>query len=259
MLGGGLLPAGGLPEWVVRRLEGARHLHLQQQQQRTQQQQAFGSAAAAGAAGTPATGPSASDWQQPSAGAAAAAVVHSGCPIVLLGAGTPHKPPVLDDGGWVVHESTAYAAYLMRRGVPAAHLLKEACSYDTVGNGYFSLMIHALPAGWRCVGRRHGVLLCGAQLTVSLLLPAAAAGSAGCRRTAGVRRPPTHGGRSSVRPLPANHPCRRIAVVTSEFHMPRTRATFDTIYGLAGRQLHGDAAAFALDYWPGEQALVMGV
>ena len=152
MLGGGLLPDGGLPEWVVRRLEGARHLYMQQPTHpQKQQQQAYAPAAVAGAAGsTPGATPPAADWRQPEAGAAAAAAAQSGCPIVLLGAGTPHKPAVVDAAGFVLHESTAYAAYLVRRGVPAAHLLKEACSYDTVGNGYFSLLIHALPAGWRC-------------------------------------------------------------------------------------------------------------
>jgi hypothetical protein len=50
-----------------------------------------------------------------------------------------------------------------------------------VGNAYFSLSVHALPAGWR-----------------------------------------------------------RLAVVTSDFHMPRTRALFAGIYGLAGRALAGD-------------------
>lgn len=51
---------------------------------------------------------------------------------------------------------------------------------------------------------------------------------------------------------------RRIAVVTSEFHMPRTRATFDFIYGLAGRQLYGDAAWFDLHYCPGGCCAVQG-
>lgn len=35
------------------------------------------------------------------------------------------------------------------QGVPAKNLLKEVSSYDTVGNAYFFLVIHALPAGWR--------------------------------------------------------------------------------------------------------------
>ena len=35
------------------------------------------------------------------------------------------------------------------QGIPAKNLLKEVSSYDTVGNAYFCLVIHALPAGWR--------------------------------------------------------------------------------------------------------------
>ena len=70
--------------------------------------------------------------------------------MVLLGAGTPHKPPVIGAGGYVLHESTAYADFLLQRGIPAGDLLKEAQSYDTIGNAYFSLLQHALPAGWRC-------------------------------------------------------------------------------------------------------------
>ncbi|DBA72362.1 TPA: hypothetical protein ACH3X2_010515 [Trebouxia sp. C0005] len=71
------------------------------------------------------------------------------CPILCLGGGTPHKPAVLSDNGHVVHEGSAYAAYLLEQGVPAKHVLKEVSSYDTVGNAYFSLVIHALPADWR--------------------------------------------------------------------------------------------------------------
>ncbi|KAL3146162.1 hypothetical protein ABBQ32_002878 [Trebouxia sp. C0010 RCD-2024] len=89
------------------------------------------------------------------------------CPLLCLGGGTPHKPAVLSGTGHVVHESSAYTSYLHKHGIPAKHLLKEVSSYDTVGNAYFCLVIHALPAGWR-----------------------------------------------------------RLAVVTSDFHMPRTEAIF---------------------------------
>lgn len=50
-----------------------------------------------------------------------------------------------------------------------------------MGNAYFSLTIHALPAGWR-----------------------------------------------------------RLAVVTSDFHMPRSAALFSDVYEMAGRQLLRD-------------------
>jgi hypothetical protein len=111
--------------------------------------------------------------------------------VLLLGAGTPHKRPVLDAAGFVRHESTAYASRLMAAGLPAAHLLKETSSYDTVGNGYFAATMHAVPAGWR-----------------------------------------------------------RLAVVTSAFHIPRTRAIFDTCFALAGAHHRGDPSFFSVDYHP---------
>ena len=36
------------------------------------------------------------------------------------------------------------------KGAEPASLLKEASSYDTIGNGFFAMTIHAVPAGWRC-------------------------------------------------------------------------------------------------------------
>ncbi|GFH14157.1 DUF218 domain-containing protein [Haematococcus lacustris] len=90
------------------------------------------------------------------------------------GGGTPHKPPILGSNGHVLHESTSCAAYLMARGLPVDRILKEVSSYDTVGNAFFSLTIHALPAGWR-----------------------------------------------------------KVAVVTSNFHMPRTRCLFQDMWSRA--------------------------
>jgi uncharacterized SAM-binding protein YcdF (DUF218 family) len=152
VLGGGLLPDGGLPEWVLRRLEGSLYLYQQQREQHAQQQQkhqhkleqdlllssATPAAPSGTNSGTAAWGP-----------AAAVAAATGPCRLLMLGAATPHKPPVLDELGHVLYESTAYASYLMSRGVPAVDLLKETQSSDTVGNGYFSLLMHALPAGWR--------------------------------------------------------------------------------------------------------------
>lgn len=43
---------------------------------------------------------------------------------------------------------------------------------------------------------------------------------------------------------------RRLAVVTSDFHMPRTAATFDFCYRLAGQQLYDDPGWFDLQYLP---------
>lgn len=107
----------------------------------------------------------------------------SGVKIAISGGGSPHGLPVIHpETGQVVHEGTAYADYLMRRhAVPSLNILKESSSYDTVGNGYFSAMIHAVPSQWK-----------------------------------------------------------RIAVVTSEFHMPRSRAIFEKIYHLVNESLYSE-------------------
>mmetsp|Transcript_32779 Transcript_32779/g.93000 ORF Transcript_32779/g.93000 Transcript_32779/m.93000 type:complete len:313 (+) Transcript_32779:136-1074(+) len=101
------------------------------------------------------------------------------CHILCSGGGTPHKPPILRDG-YVYHESTNEADYLIDKGVSPRSILKEVSSYDTIGNGYFSLTIHAIPRSWR-----------------------------------------------------------NMAVITSEFHMPRSKAIFDHCYGLAEKALPG--------------------
>lgn len=49
----------------------------------------------------------------------------------------------------------------------------------------------------------------------------------------------------SCSPLAPQH-YRRLAVITSTFHMPRARAIFDTTYGLASKSLHG--GPYALSY-----------
>lgn len=95
--------------------------------------------------------------------------------IVTLSAGTTHKPPPLDQDGYPIFESVAAAQYLMRRGVGPEKILVETCSYDTIGNVYFSRMMHVEP--------------------LSL---------------------------------------KRLLIVTSEFHMLRTQAIFEWLYGLTG-------------------------
>eukprot|EP00897_Mesotaenium_endlicherianum_P000195 jgi/Mesen1/10176/ME000076S09684 len=101
-----------------------------------------------------------------------------GCPIVCLGGGTPHRPPVIGPAGHVIHEGTSCADYLLSKGMAAPSILKEWGSYDTIGNGYFALVWHSLPRQWRA-----------------------------------------------------------LAVITSEFHMPRSRMIFDWIFGLQGADL----------------------
>jgi DUF218 domain len=104
--------------------------------------------------------------------------------IVTLSAGTPHRAQPLDDRGFPIFESVAGARYLVRAGVRPERILVEACSYDTIGNAYFSRVIHVDP---RCM--------------------------------------------------------RRLLVITSDFHMPRTRAVFQWMYSLTPK-----AAAYELDF-----------
>jgi uncharacterized SAM-binding protein YcdF (DUF218 family) len=93
--------------------------------------------------------------------------------LVPLSAGTPHRPPPLDEQGFPIFEAAAGARYLLEHGVPAEKILVEACSYDSIGNAYFSRVLHADPRGFR-----------------------------------------------------------KILVITSAFHLPRTEAIFRWIYGL---------------------------
>lgn len=92
---------------------------------------------------------------------------------ITLSAGTVHKPAPLDGRGFPILESVAGANYLRQRGVPADQVMVETCSLDTIGNAYFSRMIHAEP-----------------------------------------------------------RKLRRILVITSQFHLPRTEAIFRGVYGL---------------------------
>ncbi len=93
--------------------------------------------------------------------------------FITLSAGTVHKRSPLDEHGSPIFESIAAARYLMRHGIHPDAILTETCSYDTIGNAYFSRVIHIEPAG-----------------------------------------------------------LRRLCVITSAFHMPRTRAIFEWLYSL---------------------------
>lgn len=100
--------------------------------------------------------------------------IHQGEYIITLSAGTTHKPPPLDGDGFPIFESVAGANYLIKKGVNPRRILCETCSYDTIGNAYFSKAIHVDPRGFR-----------------------------------------------------------KLLIITSTFHMPRTRAIFEWVYGLS--------------------------
>ena len=103
--------------------------------------------------------------------------IHKDEVIITLSAGTVHKPPVLDNHGFPVFESIAAADYLVKKNINPDKILTETCSYDTIGNAYFSRMIH-----------------------------------------------------TEVRDL------RKLLVITSAFHLPRTETIFRWIYGLSPPQ-----------------------
>lgn len=75
--------------------------------------------------------------------------IYAGETIVTLSAGTTHRPPPLDAEGFPILESVAAAQYLRERGIPPERLITETISYDTVGNAFFSRILHVDIRGWQ--------------------------------------------------------------------------------------------------------------
>lgn len=95
-------------------------------------------------------------------------------PIIPCSGVPYHNEPFLKNGH--LHtEADAGAEYLLGQGVSREMILKEDYSRDTIGNAYFSLVMHVLPAQFK-----------------------------------------------------------NILVITSQFHMSRSRVIFDWLYKLAG-------------------------
>lgn len=65
--------------------------------------------------------------------------------IIVLGGGTYHKPPGLDQNKYVIHESTSCATYLINNGVNPRNIIREWASYDTIANGYFAFLNYIIP------------------------------------------------------------------------------------------------------------------
>jgi hypothetical protein len=97
--------------------------------------------------------------------------------IVALSGPTPHKAPPLDRNGFPVFECDASARYLIERGFPRERILAEWVSRDTIGNAFFSRVLHAEPREWK-----------------------------------------------------------NLLVITSAFHMPRTREVFDFVFNLSPKR-----------------------
>lgn len=70
-------------------------------------------------------------------------------PVIALSAGTVHRPPPLDENGFPIFESMAAARYLIEQGMDPNRVLIETCSYDTIGNAYFSRVIHIEPGNYQ--------------------------------------------------------------------------------------------------------------
>jgi hypothetical protein len=71
--------------------------------------------------------------------------------LMPLSAGTPYRPPPIDERGFPIFEARAAAEYLERNGVDPRRILIEESSYDTIGNAYFSRVIHIVPQAFRRV------------------------------------------------------------------------------------------------------------
>jgi len=96
------------------------------------------------------------------------------CPILCCGGGTYHKPPYINEKGFVIHESTECVNYLVQQGIDKEKIHREWASYDTIANAFFSLTTH----------------------------------------------------------VSCNDEIKNIAIITSEFHIQRSKEIFDWLYNL---------------------------
>jgi hypothetical protein len=71
--------------------------------------------------------------------------------IICLGGGSYHIPAICNKDGFIIHESTACAEYLINLGVYSKDVYKEWSSYDTIANGYFGFTNHIIPMGLKRV------------------------------------------------------------------------------------------------------------
>ena len=70
--------------------------------------------------------------------------------ILVLSAGTTHKPNPTDARGFPIYEAAAAAKLLTRNfSVPASAILEENFSLDTIGNAFFARVMHMDAGGYR--------------------------------------------------------------------------------------------------------------
>jgi hypothetical protein len=65
--------------------------------------------------------------------------------IICLGGGSYHIPAICNSDGFIIHESTSCAEYLINLGIDSKDVYKEWSSYDTIANGYFGFTNHIIP------------------------------------------------------------------------------------------------------------------
>lgn len=65
--------------------------------------------------------------------------------IIATGGGTYHKPEIRGKDGWVIHESTSLARYLIKKGVNSNDIIREWASYDTIASVYFTFVTCIFP------------------------------------------------------------------------------------------------------------------
>jgi hypothetical protein len=71
--------------------------------------------------------------------------------IICLGGGSYHIPAICNSDGFIIHESTSCAEYLINLGIDSKDVYKEWSSYDTIANGYFGFTNHIIPMGLKKV------------------------------------------------------------------------------------------------------------
>ena len=68
------------------------------------------------------------------------------CKIIVMGGGTYHKPPILNESQYVIHESSSCALYLTQHGnIEPKNIYREWSSYDTIANGYYAYLNYIQP------------------------------------------------------------------------------------------------------------------
>ena len=78
----------------------------------------------------------------------AAQMYHSAPPgrrpvIITTSRGTPHKPSPHDASGFEIDEADCQARFLMTNlSIPASAILEENMALDTIGNAYFTRLLH---------------------------------------------------------------------------------------------------------------------